>query len=423
MLDRVLVKNISSLFSLRITSYIIPLITLPYLVRVLEPEGYGTFAYCIAIIQYFVIAVNYGFDLSATKKIAENNCNKEEISKIFWNVISVRLLIAFIGLLLLFGLSVIFNEISKIFILLLLLYMTVLEAVFFPQWLFQGKEQLGMVSIAKMSLQIINIPLIFLFISDEEDIWKLASLIALPGVLIIVFSSFLIVKRGWICWVKPSFSEMKSQILDGWHLFISTAAISLYTTSTVVILGIITGPTSVAIYVSANKLLQAALGIYTPITASFYPRINNLMVESKEKALKLIQYVIKLQVFITLVLSILMFFLAPYVVSLLFGAGYEQSVEVLQIMSVLPIIIGLSHVFGVLVLLSHGYKKEFSSVLLLSGFFSLFTLIPLCYYFGAIGAAVSVVITECIVTLLMLILIKKNKIPVFKKIIRTNNEI
>ena len=92
-------------------------------------------------------------------------------------------------------------------------------------------------------------------------------------------------------------------------------------------------------------------------------------------------------------------------------------------MSVLPIIIGLSHVFGVLVLLSHGYKKEFSSVLLLSGFFSLFTLIPLCYYFGAIGAAVSVVITECIVTLLMLILIKKNKIPVFKKIIRTNNEI
>ena len=89
-------------------------------------------------------------------------------------------------------------------------------------------------------------------------------------------------------------------------------------------------------------------------------------------------------------LSILMFFLAPHVVSLLFGAGYEQSVEVLQIMSVLPIIIGLSHVFGVLVLLSHGYKKEFSSVLLLSGFFSLFTLIPLCYYFGAIGAAVSV---------------------------------
>jgi len=71
MLVSVIIKNISSLFSLKIAGYIIPLITLPYLVRVLEPVGYGMFAFCLAIIQYFSIAVNYDFDLSATK-----NCGK-----------------------------------------------------------------------------------------------------------------------------------------------------------------------------------------------------------------------------------------------------------------------------------------------------------------------------------------------------------
>jgi PST family polysaccharide transporter len=82
-------------------------------------------------------------------------------------------------------------------------------------------------------------------------------------------------------------------------------------------------------------------------------------------------------------------------------------------MSLLPLIIGLSNIFGIQVLLPHGYKKEFSVILLSSGLISLLTLIPLCYFLDAEGAAISVVITETIVTLLMLYTIRKKKIPLF----------
>lgn len=422
MLDSVIIKNISSLFSLKIAGYIIPLITLPYLVRVLEPVGYGTFAFCLAIIQYFSIAVNYGFDLSATKRIAESKSDKLKISVIYWNILVARLLIAISGFGVLCLLPFLFEGIDTIFFILLISYLTVLGDAIFPQWLFQGKEQLGKISIIRVVSQLISIPLLFLLVKSPEDIWITALLTTLPPLITALVSSYLIRRRRWVVWCKPTFSEMKGQLADGWHLFISSAAISLYTTSTTVILGIIAGPVSVAVYVSANKLLQAGLSVYSPLTASFYPRINSLMAESKAKAVELIKYVLKLQIKITLLIGLGMYFFSPFAVKILFGEEYERSADILQIMSVLPFIIGLSNVFGVLVLLTHNYKKEFSIILMLSGLFSLISLVPLSYFYDAEGAAISVVITESIVTLLMFFTIKKYQIPVFKKF-RINNEV
>ena len=161
MLDRVIIKNISSLFSIRIAGYVIPLLTLPYLVRVLDPQGYGTFIYCVAICQYFIIAVNYGFDLSATKLIAEEKNDINIVSSLFWNVFSIRLTIALVGFIILYLVSFISDEINNLFSILSYCYISAIAAAFFPQWLFQGKEQLGVISIVRVVSQIVTIPFIF----------------------------------------------------------------------------------------------------------------------------------------------------------------------------------------------------------------------------------------------------------------------
>jgi O-antigen/teichoic acid export membrane protein len=414
MLDRTIIKNISSLFSIRIAGYIIPLITLPYLVRVLEPIGYGLLGFSLAIIQYFIIAVDFGFDLSATQKIAKNKNEKAKISIIFWNVIAVRVFISVIGLFIVILLPYLFVRLESVLPILLCGYLSVFGAALFPQWLFQGKEQLGTVSIIRIILQVISIPFLFIFVNDFDDVWVAALISAIPSLIIVIFSSYLIYERKWINWQAPSIISIKEEMADGWHLFLSTAAASLYTTSTTVILGIIAGPVSVAIYVSANKLLKAALAIYSPISASFYPRINNLMSKSKDEALVMIRYLMKVQTVLTFCTSICLYVFAPFVIDILFGQEYEKSITVLRVMSVLPIIIGFSNIFGIQVLLTYGFKKEFSRVLMSSGLFSIITLVPLCYFFDSIGAAVSVVITETIVTLLMFYIIYKNKIPLFK---------
>jgi PST family polysaccharide transporter len=415
MLDKIIIKNILSLFSLRISNYIIPLITLPYLVRVLEPVGYGTLVFSLAIVQYFIILVNFGFDLSVTQKIAQNKNDKLKVSSIYWNVLATRLLFSFIGFIILFLSSYFSVKIAELLMILFCGYLSVFGTALFPQWLFQGKEQLGTVSLIRGGLQLSSIPFLLFFVNSPSDIWLAALISSTPSFLLVFFSSYITFKRKWIVWIIPTIEGMKEELKDAWHLFISTAAINLYTTSTTVILGVIAGPVSVAIFASANKLLQAAQGLYAPVSSSFYPRINNLILKSKLEALEMIKYLMKIQIVLTTFISLSLFIFAPFVVDLLFGSEYERSAIVLRILSLLPIVIGLSNIFGVQVLLTHGYKKEFATILMSSGIFSLTTLVPLCYLMGSEGAAISVLITEIIVTLLMLYTIKKKGIYLFKR--------
>jgi len=294
-------------------------------------------------------------------------------------------------------------------------YLSVFGAALFPQWLFQGKEQLGTISVVRIIIQIISIPFLFLFIKSPEDTWVAAILSSIPSLLISMYAFYLIKKRQWIFFIRPSLSDMFKELCNGWHLFISTAAISLYTTSITVVLGIIVGPISVAIYVSANKLLQAAQGLYTPIFSAFYPRINSLMSHNKNDGFKMIRKLMKFQFCLTTLISICLFLFAPLVINLLFGKEFEESVTVLRFLAVLPIVIGFSNIFGIQTLITCGYKKEFSRILLLSGVINMAMLIPLCYIYSSVGAALSVVITEVVVTSLMLYVIVNKKIPLFRK--------
>lgn len=413
MFDKSLLKNISSLFGIKIASYLIPLITLPYLVRVLEPSGYGQLGFAMAFIQYFIVLVNYGFDLSATQKIAKCKNNKTEISKVFWNVICIRFIAAIAGLIILYPLTFIFKELYAIQTTLLLFYLNVFGAALLPLWLFQGKERLGIISSAQIVLQILSVPLIFLFVGSKDDIDKAAIILSIPSLLMCAYSAYLINKRYWINWQKPTLNKILNELYDGWHLFISSAAISLYTTSIVVVLGFVSGPESVAIYVAANKLLKAAFGIYTPISAAYYPRINALMSKSKLEALTVIKYLMKIQFLLTLFISAGLLIFSPVVIPILFGEDYYQSIVILQLLSCLPIIVGLSNIFGVQVLISFGFKKEFSKVLIISGVVSLMFLFPLCYFLSSQGAALAAITSELLVTLLMFIVVIKKKIPLF----------
>jgi O-antigen/teichoic acid export membrane protein len=413
MLDKRLLKNISSLFSIQVAGYILPLITLPYLVRVLEPEGYGVLGFTLAFIQYFVILINYGFDLSATQKIAQFVDDKKYISTLFWNVLTVRVIASVLCFIILYGLTLLSSQLYELRVIVLTSYIAVIGAALFPQWLFQGKEQLGIISTARILLQLLAVPLIFLFVEDKNDILLAVLFSVLPSFIVSIFSAILIKKRCWITWCKPTVAGMIKELYEGWHLFISSAAITLYTTSIIVVLGFVSGPESVAVYVAANKLLQAAFGVYTPISAAYYPRINSLIKKSKTEALVVIKYLMKIQFILTLVITLGLLFMSPYIIPILFGADYAQSIIIIQILSVLPIVVGLSNIFGVQVLISFGYKKEFSKVLIFAGGMSLICLYPLCYWFSAEGAALSALISETMVTLLMLSLVIKKKIPLF----------
>lgn len=410
MFDKVLIKNITSLFGIKVASLIIPLVTLPYLVRVLGVEGYGYLGFSLAITQYFILVVNYGFDLSATSSIAKIKNNKSAISRIFWSIILIRVISTIISLIILLAISLYVPDINKILPILLSCFLTVIGIALFPQWLFQGKEQLGFISTARIILQIVSIPLLFLFIKDGNDIWKAAVINSIPFLGIAIVSIFILIKRRWVCWYKPSINDLKNELVDGWHIFISTAAINLYTSSVTVVLGIMSGPVSVGYFTAADKIIKVVLGLYAPISNAFYPRINSAVSESKDAAVKLIYQLSKIQITISALTSFTILFMGEWIVELLYGDGFSNTLNLLKILCWLPIVIGLSNIFGIQTMITFGYKKEFSKILIISGVFSVFLLIPLIYFYNEYGAALSVLITETLVTILMWAFIRKNEI-------------
>lgn len=414
-MDKVLIRNIASLLGIQGMNYIIPLITLPYLVRTLGPVGYGSLGFSLAIIQYFCLLTDYGFNLSVTRQISVIRDDKCRVSELFWNILSCKLLLAFVSLVILFMVTMISNKLLDMLPILLAAYGLVLGNVLFPTWLFQGKESMGWIAMANIIARLSAVPLIFIFVNNPSDSWVAAFISGITSILAGLIGLWFIYRQSWISWNRPSWMRMSQELGKGWHVFLSDVAISLYTTSTTVILGFIAGPIAVGFYVAADKLRQAVQGLIGPVSQALYPRINATMAKDKAKAFGIIRKLLKWQVCCTCLLSIGLFFGANHIIELVYGSHYYPSISVLYWLAWLPVIISFSNVFGVQTLLVLGLNSLFSRILIFAGIINLVLLVPMAMWLGENGAAISVFITEIFVTFLMFLVILKRKIPLFRK--------
>jgi Membrane protein involved in the export of O-antigen and teichoic acid len=413
-LDKSVIRNIVSLVGVQGANYIVPLITLPYLVRVLGPVGYGGLNFSLALIQYFVLFADYGFNLSVTKQISVMRDSKEKISELFWIVMFCKSVLAVFGLVTLVLLIYFFPKIGEFSIVLVCAYTVVIGNVLFPVWLFQGLERMGMIAIANITAKLMAVPLIFVFVKTSSDAWLAGLITGITTVTAGIIGLIAIRRFNWIDWHKPTWGGVKRELSLGWHVFLSTAAISLYTVSITVILGIIAGPVAVGYYTAADKIRQAVQGIIAPVSLAIYPRINALMVKDRIIAFAMIRKLLLIQGVGTFILSLLLFLFSEPIILLAYDSGYINSVTVLKWLAWLPFVIGLSNVLGIQTLLVLGLNEIFSRILIASGVLSLLLIFPLGSLWAQDGAAIATFITELTVTLLMLLIIIKREIPIFR---------
>ena len=401
-------RNIVSLYVLQGANYLLPLVTLPYLVRVLGPEKYGLIAFTMAFIGYFTVFVDYGFNLSATREIARQRDNPAKVAEIFSVVMSIKIVFMLAGFVLMSAIAAAWPALGAERTLCTVAYLAVAGSVLFPVWFFQGMEDMRTITIISIVARILVVMAIFGLVKQESDYVLAAALQAGTMVIAGLAGLVIILRRSDIPLVRPGHAQVREQIHKGWHIFTSTAAITLYTNSNIFILGLLTNHAVVGYFSAADQLVKAAQGLLTPISQAIYPHISALVEVSREKALRFIHTSFIRIGLLSCSLSILLMLLAEPLVLVILGDQYTDAILVLRILALIPVLVAMSNIFGIQTMLTFGLNREFSRILIWSGIINLGLIVPLAFLYQAPGAAISVVVTETIVTVTMALSLARN---------------
>lgn len=406
-------ENLFSLYLLQGLNYLIPMAVLPYLIRVLGVGGYGLVAFSQAFAQYFVLFSDYGFNLSATRFIAKHRDSPQDVCAMFWQVIILKIGLAVLGFIILVALTLVvprFRHNSPYF---LWAYLAVLGSVLFPQWYFQGMEKMKYISAFTGTAKILSAILLFVWVHHPQDGVR-AIIFQSCGMLIAGVIGFVVALREiGRRFVWPSIPSLWITLCDGWHLFVSMAAVSLYTNTNLVLVGLLAGNVQAGYFSGAEKLVRAMTGLISPAMQAFFPHVNSLMSRSRTHALRMIAQILRWTAVSTFMVSALLLLLANPLAMLVFGSGaVAVSVQVIRWIAFLPFLIGVSNVLGIQTMIPFGFDRQFSRILLISGLLNIALGTPLIHFIGASGAGISVLVTEACVTLTMIGFLQRNDIRI-----------
>ncbi|MDD3887325.1 MAG: flippase [Patescibacteria group bacterium] len=405
-----LLGNFFSLSFLQVTEYVFPLITFPYLVRVLGPANFGFVAFAQAFVGYFQILTDYGFNLSATREISINSQNKRKISEIFSSVMFIKFVLMLISFLMLILIIFLFPKFHNDWLIYIYTFGTILGGVLFPIWLFQGLEKMKYITILSIISKLIFLVGIFIFIRNSSDFYFVPILVSIGVIVAGIISMFIVFIKFKIKIVLPNFSNIKFHLIDGWHIFLSTIAISLYTVSNTFILGLMTNDVVVGYYSAAEKIVRAAQGILNPVSQAIYPHFSKLYVSNKKAAASSLKKILYLVGVFTFFVSVVISIFAPFISNLLLGRNFTESIPILRILIFIVFAIGLNNILGTQGLLAFGFKKSFTKIV---GFFSIFHVVSvtiLIYLFSSVGVAIATLATEMLISVTMFYSLRKRRI-------------
>lgn len=407
-----LLENFISLSTLQVANYILPLITLPYLVRVLGPEKFGLIAFAQAFIGYFNILTDYGFNLSATRDISINRKDNDKVSEIFSSVIVIKFGLLILSLFIMTLIIFSFDKFRSEWPIYYLTFGVVIGQVLFPVWFFQGMEKMKYITFLNILARIIFTISIFIFVKNASDFLYVPILSSLGSIVAGIVALWIVFKDFRVKFRMPDFERVKFHLKEGWYIFISTVAISLYTTSNTFILGLFTNNIIVGYYSAAEKIIRAAQGLLSPVSQTIFPHVSKLINESKDAGIKFIRRITYLIGGLSFIISLVIFILANLIVEIILGSQYTESIIILRILAFLPFLVGLSNVFGVQTMLTLNYKKAFTNIIVFASGVNIFLAIILVPIYNDIGTSISVLITEMIITISMFLFLESKGIKI-----------
>lgn len=268
-----MVINFISLAFLQGVNYILPLLSFPFLFRVLGVERWGLVAFGFSLMQYFTLFTDFGFNLSATKYISENRSDSHKINSYLNSAMTGRFFLCGISFLLLLILITSVNHFKIESTFYLLYFGIIIGNVMFPMWFFQGMENMKYITVFNILAKTLSLLPFFLFIRKPEHYIYVPICYSIGFILAGLVSLYIVYHKMGMKWYLTPLTETRDVLKSSSTFFLSRISVSLFTTSNAFLLGLVCGNTAVGYYSAAEKLYMAYNRLLTPFTGILFPHI------------------------------------------------------------------------------------------------------------------------------------------------------
>lgn len=396
-INKQVLKNIVSLSILQGSNYILPLITFPYLVRVLGSERYGTIAIATAIAQYLSVFVDFGFNYTATRDVALYKNNSEKLNKIISNVYSAKLIFLCIAFVLLVCAVILVPSFSRDYQIYFICFMTVIGNALFPTWFYQGIERMNYITAINISIKILSVVFIFLLVKERND-YITASIIQSLGILIAGLIGFFMLHAKFAINIRNielnfNFKYLIQEVKDSGNVFISTLAGNVYGQGAVIITGVFAGNKYAGYYSIVQKIASAIVGLSQPFAQAIYPYLCNVYVNNYKRFNEIKKKTTFWVIVCSFTIGVISFFSSAIFIKLVTGYKNYYITNMMRLSSIMIGFTICNVLFNSFILAMKKYVQMRKMYLIISTMFLMFS-IPVTYFFKGIGIMVCMIFVE-----------------------------
>jgi polysaccharide transporter, PST family len=389
LLRRGLVQNIVALYGVQICTYALPLMTFPYLARVLGPSGWGSVVFAQAIGSVIAIFVEYGFDLSASRETSRHRQEPGRLSELISGVLGAKFVLAALCVC---GAIISRRYTHHIAPSLALFWSSTIWGVcqgINMLWYFQGLERMRLASVLEIGGKVVATLSIFVLVHNPDDGWKVMAAQCVGCVVAHGVTVVLAYREVGFAW--PTFSSVGRALRLGWSMFLFRAAQGLTGSLNGLVLGFVAPMAALGQYAGAERISRIFQQGLWPVNQALYPKLTKQMHERRADAMKMVRLSLCFLGGLGLLFGVALFLGAPLLVHVVLGDAFHGSVAALRVFSLWIPLVALSTVITFQLLLPNQMDYQFNVVIFTAGLLGFGGALLLAPGFQAVGIAWSAV--------------------------------
>lgn len=378
--NRTLIENFFSLSALQVVGLILPLITLPYVLRVVGFSNYGIIVLAASLIAYFQSVTDFSFKITATRDVAIFKHNQKKINLIYSKVITIKAIFLLLSYILITVIVLVYPPFREEMLVFFLSMPLLLGYALFPEWFFQGIEKMKYITFLNIGIKVFFTVCVFIFLKQKEDYWIYPFLQSAGFVGAGLVGQIILLRKYKLKFVFLKKRQIRNTIQENIPVFVNQFVPTLYNNTTTFLLGILTTTNLVGIYDAIKRIIDLAVKVINILSRVFFPLIN--------RKKNVFENYRKLILIFTSILSIGILLIHPYLFWYL-NIDYPDALLILIILVVGIIGFSLYDIFGLNYFIVKRNDKLVMKNTIRASLIGLVLVFPLISFFGIIGAAIN----------------------------------